>query len=181
MHASMALFTFRSGMPSAHWGVPACVQATLREHAQAAQEVLSQGVYDVLMKQGPLQLAARMGNVDALQLLLDAGAAASLDAEDGNGLTALQARGDHQPFHACNMRGMLWLKGGVMLQASRLHPEQCEAEGVLLRAGAVDVSADDGVPVEEGELHGSMATRAADPSSALATYLADFCHTKGPY
>jgi hypothetical protein len=28
--------------------------------------------------------------VDALQLLLDAGAAAALDAEDGNGLTALQ-------------------------------------------------------------------------------------------
>ena len=65
-------------------------QGVLEEHADAAHEVLSQGVYDLLMGRGPLHTAARMGNIDALQLMLDAGGAACIDAVDGNGLTALE-------------------------------------------------------------------------------------------
>ena len=52
--------------------------------------MLSQGIYDLLLGRGPLQVAARMGDMGALQLMLDAGAAACIDAVDGNGLTALQ-------------------------------------------------------------------------------------------
>ena len=86
------------------------MQATLREHA--VQEVLNEGVYDLLMGRGPLQLAARLGNVDALQLLLDAGAAASLDVTDGNGLTALQVPADHQRCQPCNTPVAAMAHGG---------------------------------------------------------------------
>lgn len=47
-------------------------------------------MYDVLLGRGPLQCAAREGNLAALSLLLDAGAQDAIDACDGNGLTALQ-------------------------------------------------------------------------------------------
>jgi hypothetical protein len=68
------------------------------------------------------------------------------------------------------MRGKLWLKGDALLQASRLHPEQCEAEGVLLRAGAIDVSADAGMPLEEGHADEPSKAVRADEGCAMASY-----------
>ena len=66
------------------------MQETLQEGGPLTREVLSSGVYDVLLGRGPLQCAAREGNLAALALLLDAGALDAIDACDGNGLTALQ-------------------------------------------------------------------------------------------
>ena len=75
-----------------------CLQETLQEGGSLTREVLSAGVYDVLLGRGPLQCAAREGNVAALAMLLHAGALDSLDACDGNGLTALQVSLLH-PLH----------------------------------------------------------------------------------
>ena len=66
------------------------VQDILQEGGPLTREVLSTGVYDVLLGRGPLHCAAREGSVAALAMLLDAGAKAAIDAGDGNGLTALQ-------------------------------------------------------------------------------------------
>ncbi|CAL8464448.1 g3983 [Coccomyxa elongata] len=72
--------------------------------------VVRSGNYDLLTGRGILHCAAREGRLGFVETLIKAGA--PVDAPDGHGLTALQV--------------------------SRQHPEQCEAESVLLRAGACD-------------------------------------------
>ena len=66
------------------------LQEVMHRGETLTREVLSTGVFDVLLGRGPLQCAARKGDVAALALLLDAGALDAIDACDGSGLTALQ-------------------------------------------------------------------------------------------
>ena len=73
----------------------ACARRSLRPRAQAAIAeaggAVAAGAFDAATRCGALQAAAGAGRPDVLEALLAAGA--PVDAPDGNGLTALQARG----------------------------------------------------------------------------------------
>ena len=66
------------------------------------------------------------------------------------------------------LRGAPRLTPRGICQVSRLHPEQCEAEGMLLRAGAVDASADHGA-LAEGADAADMKTSACMPTTHQVT------------
>ena len=58
-----------------------------------APDLLKERVLNLLDGAAPLQLAVKQGNAKAVQALIDAGA--DMEAEDGQGLTALQVKLTH--------------------------------------------------------------------------------------
>lgn len=58
-----------------------------------APDLLKERVLNLLDGAAPLQLAVKQGNAEAVQALIDAGA--DMEAEDGQGLTALQVTLTH--------------------------------------------------------------------------------------